>query len=105
MLGEAAMAVEVGRLLTMKAAVKLESGDFARKEVSMAKVQVSETLHRCIDTAIQLLGAKGYSKDTPLEWMYRYARQARLVDGASEVHKMVLARSFLAEGGGFWGWP
>ena len=105
MLGEAAMAIEVGRLLTMKAAVKLESGDFARKEVSMAKVQVSETLHHCIDTAIQLLGAKGYSKDTPLEWMYRYARQARLVDGASEVHKMVLARTFLAEGGDFWGWP
>jgi acyl-CoA dehydrogenase len=34
--------------------------------------------------------------------MYRYARQARLVDGASEVHKMVLARAFLAEGDGFW---
>ena len=29
----------------------------------------------------------------PLEWMYRYARQARLVDGATEVHKMVLATS------------
>ncbi|MCG8359005.1 MAG: hypothetical protein MI920_25855 [Kiloniellales bacterium] len=37
--------------------------------------------------------------------MYRYARQARLVDGASEVHKMVLARSFLKEGHEFWGWP
>ena len=105
MLGEAAMAIEVGRLLTMKAAVKLDQGDFARKEVSMAKVQVSETLHKAIDTAIQLLGAKGYAKDTPLEWMYRYARQARLVDGASEVHKMVLARAFLAEGHDFWGWP
>ena len=105
MLGEAAMAVEVGRLLTMKAAVKLDSGDFARKEVSMAKIQVSETLHKAIDTAIQLMGAKGYSRDTPLEWMYRYARQARLVDGASEVHKMVLARTLLAEGRDFWGWP
>ncbi len=105
MLGEAAMAIEVGRLLTMKAAVKLDQGDFARKEVSMAKVQVSETLHKAIDTAIQLLGAKGYSKDTPLEWMYRYARQARLVDGASEVHKMVLARAFLKEGADFWSWP
>ena len=105
MLGEAAMAIELGRLLTMKAAVKLDTGDFARKEVSMAKVQVSETLHKAIDTAIQLLGAKGYSKDTPLEWMYRYARQARLVDGASEVHKMVLARFFLEEGVDFWGWP
>lgn len=49
-------------------------------------------------------GAKGYSKDTLLEWMYRYARQARLVDGASEVHKMVLARIFLDQGRDFWKW-
>ncbi|HET6520120.1 MAG TPA: acyl-CoA dehydrogenase family protein, partial [Geminicoccaceae bacterium] len=105
LLGEAAMAIEVGRLLTMRAAVKLDSGDFARKEVSMAKIQVADTLHRSVDTAIQLCGARGYSKDTVLEWMYRYARQARLVDGASEVHKMVLARAYLAEGDGFWGWP
>ncbi len=104
MLGEAAMAIEVGRLLTMKAALKLDDGDFARKEVSMAKIQVSEALHKAIDTAIQLCGAKGYSKDTVLEWMYRYARQARLVDGASEVHKMVLARFLVEEGQDFWGW-
>ncbi|MGF1609682.1 MAG: acyl-CoA dehydrogenase family protein, partial [Kiloniellales bacterium] len=105
MLGEAAMAIELGRLLTMKAACKLDAGDFARKEVAMAKVQVADTLHKAIDTAIQLMGARGYSKDTPLEWMYRYARQARLVDGASEVHKMVLARTYLAKGNDFWGWP
>ncbi len=104
MLGEAAMAIEVGRLLTMKAAARLDSGDFARKEVSMAKIQVADTLHTAIDTAIQLCGALGYSKDTRLEWMYRYARQARLVDGASEVHKMVLARHFMAEGQEFWSW-
>jgi acyl-CoA dehydrogenase len=104
LLGEAAMEIEVGRLLTMKAACKLESGDFARKEVSMAKIAVSETLHKAIDTAIQLCGALGYSKDTPLEWMYRYARQARLVDGASEVHKMVLAREFMKLRKDFWSW-
>jgi acyl-CoA dehydrogenase len=104
LLGEAAMGIEVGRLLTMRAAVKLDAGDFARSEISMAKIQVADTLHRSVDTAIQLLGAKGYSKDTPLEWMYRYARQARLVDGASEVHKMVLARAFLDRGTDFWGW-
>jgi acyl-CoA dehydrogenase len=104
LLGEAAMAIEVGRLLTMRAAVKLDGGDFARTEISMAKIQVADTLHKAVDTAIQLLGAKGYSKDTPLEWMYRYARQARLVDGASEVHKMVLAHAFLDRGTDFWGW-
>ncbi len=70
----------------------------------MAKIVVSETLHKAADTAIQLNGARGYSKDTPLEWIYRYARQARLVDGASEVHKMVLAKYLLDEGDAFWQW-
>ena len=104
LLGEAAMAIEAGRLLTMRAAWRLDQGDFARKDVSMAKIHVSETLHKAVDTAIQLCGARGYSKDTPLEWMYRYARQARLVDGASEVHKMVLARLYLEERQDFWSW-
>jgi len=102
LLGEAAMAIEIGRLLTLKAALALDGGSRARAEVSMAKIQVSETLHKAIDTAIQLMGARGYSKDTPLEWMYRYARQARLVDGASEVHKMVVAREWLNDPDGFW---
>jgi acyl-CoA dehydrogenase len=103
-LGEAAMDIQVGRLLTMHAAWKLEQGDFARKEVSMAKVAVADTLHKATDTAIQLCGAKGYSTDTPLEWIYRYARQARLVDGASEVHKMVLSRHLMELEAEFWSW-
>jgi len=104
MLGEAAAQVHLGRLLTMHAAWKLAQGDFARKEVSIAKVMVADTLHHVVDTAIQMLGAKGYSKDTVLEWMYRYQRQSRLVDGASEVHKMVLAKYYLREGDDFFRW-
>ncbi len=103
-LGHCAMQVEIGRLLTMKAATLLDQGDFARKEISMAKIQVADTLHLCADTAIQLCGARGYATDTPLEWIYRYARQARLVDGATEVHQMVLARLFREERGDFWRW-
>ncbi|HMR32153.1 MAG TPA: acyl-CoA dehydrogenase family protein [Geminicoccaceae bacterium] len=104
LLGEAAMQIEIGRLLTMRAARALEAGGRARAEVSQAKIQVADALHLAVDTAIQLLGAKGYSKDTPLEWMYRYARQARLVDGASEVHRMVVARELLADPEGFFHW-
>jgi acyl-CoA dehydrogenase len=103
-LGEVAHAIAIGRLLTMHAAWKLDQGDRARKEVSMAKVHVADTLHLACDVAIQLNGARGYSTDTPLEWIYRYARQARLVDGASEVHKMVLARFLREEGADFWRW-
>ncbi len=104
LLGQAAMDIQTGRLLTMHAAWKLDQGDFARKEVSMAKVVVADALHRSVDTALQLLGARGYSKDTPIEWMYRYARQARLVDGASEVHRTVLANLLKREGAGFFAW-
>jgi acyl-CoA dehydrogenase len=103
-LGEVAHQIQIGRLLTMHAAWKLDHGDRARKEVSMAKVHVADTLHNAADVAIQLNGARGYSKDTILEWIYRAARAARLVDGASEVHKMVLARFMREEGRDFWSW-
>ena len=86
------------------AQMRLDQGGFARKEVSMAKVVVADALHQAADVAIQLNGARGYSKDTPLGWIYRYARMARLADGASEVHKMVLSRFLLAEAEDFWSW-
>ncbi len=104
MMGEVAAEIEKGRLLVMHAAWKLDQGSKAQKEVSMAKVHVADTLQRASDVAIQLCGAKGYSKDTILEWIYRYARCARLVDGASEVHKMVLAKAYAKEGDDFWSW-
>jgi acyl-CoA dehydrogenase len=103
-LGDVAHQIAIGRLLTMHAAWKLDQGDRARKEVSMAKLHVADTLHNAADVAIQLNGARGYSKDTILEWVYRAARAARLVDGASEVHKMVLARFMREEGREFWNW-
>ena len=104
MIGEAAMQVRIGRLLVMHAATKLDAGAMARNELSMAKVHVADALHRAVDTAIQLCGGRGYSKDTPLEWIYRYARQARLVDGASEVHKTVIARHLTGGPDAFWDW-
>jgi acyl-CoA dehydrogenase len=104
LLGQAGMEIEIGRLLVMRAAWKLDRGDFARSEISMAKVVVADALHKAADTALQLLGGRGYSKDTVVEWIYRYARQARLVDGASEVHRMVLAKAMANEGLDFWSW-
>lgn len=103
-LGEVAHDIAIGRLLVMQAAWRIDQGDFARTEVSMAKVQVADTLHKAADVAVQINGARGYSKDTVLEWIYRYARQARLVDGASEVHRMVLAKAYAETGDGFWRW-
>jgi hypothetical protein len=62
------MRIEVGRLLVMKAAWEIDRGGFAQTEVSMAKIHVANLLHDAADTAIQINGARGYSKDTVLEW-------------------------------------
>jgi acyl-CoA dehydrogenase len=105
MLGALAMNIEIGRLLVVKAAWELDRGERARKEISMAKIHVARTLHEAADVGIQINGARGYSTDTVLEWIYRYARQARLVDGADEVHRMLLSQELAAEGSDFWRWP
>jgi len=104
MLGDVAKDIQIGRLLTMNAAWKLDQGDKAQNEISMAKIHVADTLHKAADTGVQLLGAKGYSKDTVLDWIYRYARAARLIDGASEVHRMLIARALAKDGVDFWKW-
>ncbi len=104
LLAGAAMQLDTARMLTMRAAWLLDQGSFARKEISVAKVAAANALHACADVALQLLGAKGYSKDTVVEWIYRYARQARLVDGADEVHRMVVANFLRKEQGGFFAW-
>jgi len=98
------MDIDIARLLVMRAAWKIENGSKSRQDVSMAKIHVADTLNNVCDTAIQLNGARGYSQDTILEWIYRYARQAKLVDGASEVHQMIINRFFNNHKSDFWQW-
>lgn len=94
MFAECITEIEMGYLLTLKAAWMLKEKKDARQEISMAKWKVSEALCKAVDTAIQICGGKGYSRDLPLELFYRDARASRIADGPSEVHKMVIGRNF-----------
>ena len=67
----------------------------ARTDVSMIKFFGAKVLHDVVDRALQLHGGLGYSTDMPLEMLYRYARHARFVDGADEVHRESVARHIL----------
>ena len=96
MMAESAMELYTGKLMVLHAAYKIENKLPFRQEVSMAKVHVANTLWRIIDRAIQVHGALGISKDTPLEAMMRGARFARLADGADEVHMQTIARNVIA---------
>jgi acyl-CoA dehydrogenase len=94
-LADSAIELYASRLMVLHAAYLIERGDDFRQEISMAKVFVSEALERIVDRALQVHGSLGYSSDLPLERFYRDARAARIYDGASEIHRMVIARNVL----------
>ncbi|MDQ3668502.1 MAG: acyl-CoA dehydrogenase family protein [Acidobacteriota bacterium] len=83
------------RLMTLNAAWQLDRGEDARIEISLIKFFGARVLHDVIDRAIQVHGALGYSKDTPLEMFYRDARATRIYDGPDEVHRQVVAQRVL----------
>ncbi len=100
MLADSAMELHAGKLMVRHAADLLVAGEEARVETSMAKVHVSESVNRVIDRAIQICGALGISHDLPLADFYAEARAFRIYDGASEVHRMVIAREMVRDGTG-----
>jgi acyl-CoA dehydrogenase len=94
-LADSAIQLHASRLMVLHAAWKLERGLDVRQEISAVKVFVSEALGDVVDRALQVHGSLGYSGDLPLERFYRDARAARIYDGPSEVHRMVIARRVL----------
>ncbi len=89
--------MQAARLMTLHAAWKMdtEGAAAARTEISLIKFFGAGVLFDVVDRALQIHGALGYSTDLPLEQMYRFARAARLYDGADEVHRQSVARRVL----------
>jgi acyl-CoA dehydrogenase len=63
------------------------------KEISMAKLFASTALNRVADTAVQVHGGMGWSRDYPVERLYRDARVFRIIEGADEVHRGIIAKN------------
>ena len=96
-IADSAAEIKAARLMVLHAAWVMDSqgSSAARDEVSLIKFFGAKVLHDVIDRALQIHGALGFSADMPLEFMYRFARHARLVDGADEVHREAVARRIL----------
>ena len=95
MLADSAMEINACRLALWQTASRIDSGEEARGAISMLKVQASEMLGRVVDRAVQISGGAGYCSDLPIERYYRDARIARIYDGTSEIHRMVMARQMM----------
>jgi acyl-CoA dehydrogenase len=94
-LADSAIDLYASRLMVLHAAWKVEQGLPHRQEVAMVKTFVAEAFGRVADRAVQIHGASGIAMDLPVARIYQDARAARIYDGASEVHRMTIARELL----------
>jgi acyl-CoA dehydrogenase len=101
-IAEARIAIEQARLLTLKAAWRMDTAGnkAARKEIAMIKVAAPSMALRVLDWAIQAHGAAGVGDDFPLAAAWAHARALRIADGPDEVHRNQIARLELAEQSG-----
>ncbi|MBC8331915.1 MAG: acyl-CoA dehydrogenase family protein [Anaerolineae bacterium] len=96
MLADAATEIHAARLMVYHAAWLKDQGRSYTKAGAMAKLFASEMGERVTRNAIQIHGGYGYSREYPVERMYRDARLMTVGEGTSEVQRMVIARKVLA---------
>jgi len=95
LLAELQTDVEAAWLLSVKAAVTWDTGGFAVKEASMAKLFATDTAVRYVNEAIELLGGQGYSTELEIEKLYRDVKAFEIVEGASLVQKAIIAKEII----------
>jgi butyryl-CoA dehydrogenase len=97
MLADMATEIDAARLLARHAAWKQDSGARFSLEASVAKLFASEMATRVTHKAIQIHGGNGYSREYPVERMWRDAKLCTIGEGTSEIQRLVIARHILPE--------
>jgi len=97
-LADMATKLEAARLLVYRAAANARENKPSRLETSMAKVFANEAGQAVVDDALQLHGAQGYSKDSPLEYLYRLVRGWKIAGGTVEIQRNMIARDLKKHG-------
>ena len=91
MLADMATEIDAARLLVRRAAWKQDTGARFSMDAAMAKLFASEMSTRVTHKAIQVHGGYGYSREYPVERMYRDARITEIYEGTSEIQRLVIA--------------
>ena len=99
-IADMAARIEAARLVALKAAWLKDVGQPYGREASIAKLLASEAAVDVTREAIQVFGGNGYSREYPVERLYRDAKITEIYEGTSEIQRVVISRSVFAEFGG-----
>jgi glutaryl-CoA dehydrogenase (non-decarboxylating) len=86
---------EAARFLVYRAAWNRDRGQRNTIEISCAKFYAAETAVRAANAAVKIFGSYGFSSEYPVERLYRDAKSFQIVEGTSNVQKMIIARNVL----------
>jgi len=89
--------LDASRLLTYRAATRLDAGKRVTRESAMAKLFASEAAVRIAGEAVQIHGGYGFIKDYPVEKFYRDVKLCTIGEGTSEIQRLVIARQLLKD--------
>lgn len=99
-LADMAVDLAAARHLLYSSAQTLDEGGDGIQETSVAKLFATEAAGRVADMAVQLHGAMGVSREYPVERFYRDVRAYRILDGASDIQRLVIASGLRRRGAG-----
>jgi len=97
MIADMATEIDAARLLIYRAAALKDAGQPFSKEAAMGKLYASETAERAAFKAVQIHGGYGYSREYPVERIYRDQRLCSIGEGTSEIQRLVIARQVIGK--------
>lgn len=96
MLADSEVEINAARHLVLHAAWKQDQGEDNRHEASIAKLYGSQMVGRVADRVLQIHGGMGYTKEMPIERLYREVRLYRIYEGTDEIQKRSIAKNLLS---------
>jgi acyl-CoA dehydrogenase len=97
-LADMATQLEASRLLVRKAAWLRDRGEPCGREAAQAKLLASRTANFCADECLQIHGGAGYTDHFEVERLFRDARITEIYEGATDIQRLVIARSLISRG-------
>ena len=97
MIADMATEIDAARMMIYRAAAMKDAGRPFTKEAAMAKLYASEVAERAAFKAVQIHGGYGYSREYPVERIYRDQRLCTIGEGTSEIQRLVIARQVLGK--------
>ena len=99
MLADMAASIHAARLVAYEAAWRYDRGEDSGRSLAAARSKLigADMVHRVADQTLQIFGGAGYSKDEPIERIWRETRVVRILDGTSEMMRRIVARELFRE--------